>query len=133
MPVVLLGNEHLWKLSFCRLEFINILEKMLVVTKLQLIEVYLVQDAKIAFFNLHYMNCIGITNILSFPMDDSTFAGSIVLSVDAVCREALLYHQPIDAYCLSLLSHGIAHIAGYSHGVEMDEFCKTMLTPFNLS
>lgn len=133
MAVILLGNEHIWKLPFCRLEFVAILEKMLSFAKLQTIEVYLVSDTTIAFFNLHYMNCLGITNVLSFPMDDENFAGSIILSVDAVCRESLLYHQPILDYCLSLLSHGIAHIAGYTHGVEMDKFCSNLLLPFKLA
>lgn len=128
MTITLLGTEHCWKLPFCRSQLFSIVEKMSQIAGLKAVELYLVQDTTMSLFNFKYMSCHGITNILSFPMDDSLFAGSIVLSVDTFNREALLYRQDISIYCLSLLAHGIGHLSGYEHSHEMNVFCEKILT-----
>ncbi len=85
------------------------------------------------------MGCPGPTNVLSFPLEEElaeasapdgpqTFQlGSLVLSVDAVRREAGLYGQDPREHCLRLLAHGLGHLAGYDHGPEMDTLCAAML------
>lgn len=87
-------------------------------------ELRLVRDAEIAELNETYLGCSGPTNVLSFPAEpDETnpdFIGSIVLSVDAVLREADLYDQKPEEHLLRLLTHALLHLSGLDHGPEME-------------
>lgn len=127
MSVTILGIELCWELPFGRLAFSSKVNQMVLAAGLSSIEVYLVHDATMTIYNAKYMDCYGVTNILSFPMEDPHFSGSIILSVDTAKRESFLYQQSFDIYCLSLLSHGVGHLAGYEHSSEMDNFCKMLL------
>lgn len=116
------------------------------------LELLLVCDAEMTQINHQQMDCLGPTNILSFPAQqfcnealcstqhcvkdsantfpstaDSFFIGSLVLDVHQLCREALLYGQNLQEHCLRLLAHGLAHLAGYDHSAEMDELCTEMV------
>lgn len=88
-------------------------------------ELQLVDDGEIALLNKQFMNCVGPTNVLSFPAgeeeggDDDGSLGSLALSVDTLVREAELYGQPPVAHLARLLAHGILHLAGYDHGDAM--------------
>ena len=53
--------------------------------------------------------------------DSPLILGSLLLSVDTLRREAFLYGQDETEHCVRLLAHGLAHIAGYDHGPEMDD------------
>ena len=53
--------------------------------------------------------------------------GSIVLSADAVLREAFLYGQPIREHFIRLLTHALLHLAGYEHGQAMDDLTEHVL------
>ncbi len=90
-----------------------------------LVELCLVRDADSAALNARWLDCTGPTNVLAFP-GDGPVRGSLVLSVDAVRREALLYGRDETEHCLRLLAHGLAHLAGYDHGPEMDRLCERM-------
>ncbi len=89
------------------------------------VELCLVRDAGSAALNERWLGCTGPTNVLAFPGDEPAI-GSLVLSVDAVHREALLYGRDEADHCLRLLAHGLAHLAGYDHGPEMDRLCDGM-------
>ena len=127
------GGNLCWRLPFCRTELRQALEVMLHAadageTELDLV---LVRDGAMAVCNRTYMQCHGPTNVLSFPMDEElgkeTELGSLVLSVDTLHRECLLYGQDPREHCLRLLAHGLGHLAGYDHGPEMDNLCGMML------
>ncbi len=106
------------------------------------VEIKLVGDKEIARFNQEFMGCPGPTNILSFPADqppgngnDSEpgvqdtdmdgYLGELVLSVDALAREADLYGQLPVEHLGRLLAHGMLHLAGYDHGGEMDALTES--------
>lgn len=137
----LAGAGLCWRLPLCREELRQALAVMLEAVdggpaELDLV---LVRDAAMAACNARYMGCPGPTNVLSFPLEEElaeasapdgpqTFQlGSLVLSVDAVRREAGLYGQDPREHCLRLLAHGLGHLAGYDHGPEMDALCAAML------
>ena len=87
-------------------------------------ELNLVGDEEIAGLNKKFLGRVGPTNVLSFPEQDSAAPqklGLVVLSVDALTREARLYGQQPRAYLVRLLCHGLLHLAGLGHGPEMDE------------
>ncbi len=90
------------------------------------LELQLTGDREIAELNLRFLGLVGPTNVLSFPAEDEegTFLGSIVVSMEAVEREAHLYGQPQGAHFLRLLAHSILHLAGYEHGPLMDELTE---------
>ena len=96
------------------------------------LELVLARDEDVAELNSLHMGCAGPTNVLSFPNGPEESGevrdlGSLVLSVDAVRREALLYGQAPREHCLRLLAHGLAHLIGLDHGEEMDSLCRLML------
>ena len=91
------------------------------------LEIKLVDDREIARLNKEFMGCTGPTNVLSFPAKDEgeeghgddAYLGELALSVEAVSREADLYHQPPVLHLARLLTHGILHLAGHDHGDVM--------------
>ncbi len=83
------------------------------------IDLYLVNDKYIASANKEYLGCPGPTNILSFP-GDSTVPGILLLSLDTFFRELKLFGQKQNDHLLFLLCHGLLHLVGFDHGMEMD-------------
>lgn len=85
----------------------------------------IVNDAAIAEVNEEFLGCVGPTNVLSFPfsetpdLEQNSFLGEIVLSVDTLARETRLYGQQPEEHTVRLLAHAMLHLAGYDHGPEM--------------
>lgn len=86
------------------------------------VDLYLVTDAAMAGANTRHLGCVGPTNVLSFP-GASGMAGTLLLSLDTLGRECLLYGQQPVEHLLRLLAHGMGHLAGLDHGPEMDALC----------
>lgn len=86
------------------------------------IDLHLVTDAAMAHANAKHLGCTGPTNVLSFP-GASGMAGTLLLALDTLDRECLLYGQEGVEHLLRLLAHGVAHLAGLDHGPEMDALC----------
>lgn len=113
-------------LPFSRRELADILSRMIRRDPgdgLRGVELILVDDARQARLNREFLGRRGPTNILSFPDGDG---GSLSLAVPTFRRECLLYGQDEGEYLLRLLAHGLAHLRGYEHGAEMDEFCALL-------
>lgn len=88
------------------------------------LELALVTQAEMSVLNMRHMGCPGPTNILSFPSPAwAEGPGELAMCPDMLSLESLLYRQPLPAYTLRMLAHGMAHLAGYDHGPEMDEAC----------
>lgn len=83
------------------------------------VELYLVPDAEISLANQQFMQVAGPTNILSFP-GGSDLPGTLLLSLDTLQRECLIYGQDVQEHCLRLIAHGMAHLAQLEHGPEHD-------------
>lgn len=88
------------------------------------IDLYLVDDHMQAKLNYKYLSCMGPTNIISFPLGKT---GILSLSLDTFQRECLLYGQEPTEHFLRLLAHGIGHLAGYDHGIEMESLCDSCI------
>lgn len=94
------------------------------------LELQLVNDAAIARLNSEFMGCQGATNVLTFP-GATGLPGSIVISLDCLARECLLYSQEPKLHFLRLLSHGFGHLAGLDHGSQMqaiEDACFALAT-----
>jgi probable rRNA maturation factor len=85
------------------------------------LEIELTGDREIARLNASFLGCVGPTNVLSFEDEDpeEDRLGHIVLSVEALQREAILYGQDRQEHFLRLLTHGLLHVAGFEHGEPM--------------
>jgi probable rRNA maturation factor len=93
------------------------------------VELVFVRDAEIANLNRQYLDRRGPTNCLAFPdarRSGAFLGGSLLVSLDTLHRECLLYGQPLAAHLRRLLAHGLAHLAGFDHGEAMDALCATL-------
>ena len=86
------------------------------------VELHLVDDAAVSAANRRFMRCMGPTNVLSFPGGED-LPGILLLSLDTLMRECLLYGQEPAGHALRLLAHGMGHLAGVDHGPAMDRAC----------
>lgn len=86
------------------------------------VDLYLITDARMARANGRHLGCTGPTNVLSFP-GACGMAGTLLLSLDTLERECLLYGQEPVEHLLRLLAHGLGHLAGLDHGPEMEALC----------
>ena len=92
------------------------------------LEARIIGDGSMEALNIRWMGIPGPTNILSFPAENENDSlGSLVLSAHACQREARLYGQDPQNYCLRLLAHGLAHLLGLDHGPHMNAACETAL------
>lgn len=93
------------------------------------VELVLVRDAEIANLNQRHLHRQGPTNCLAFPDVDRPgifLGGSLCISLDTLYRECLLYGQAPSTHLCHLLAHGLAHLAGFNHGEEMEAMCVKM-------
>ena len=102
------------------------------------VELYLLDDASVAKANAAHLGCTGPTNILSFPGGGGFFGvpgvpgapnvpgapGALLLSLDTLQRECLLYGQDPAEHLVRLLAHGMGHLRGLDHGPAMDALCE---------
>lgn len=114
-PFVLFSTREISGLGWLLLEVLGLSHAGL--------EIELTGDMEIARLNESFLGCVGPTNVLSFESDDpaGSCLGHIVLSVEAVEREARLYGQDRREHFLRLLTHGLLHVAGFEHGEAMHE------------
>nr|WP_092153373.1 rRNA maturation RNase YbeY [Desulfovibrio legallii] len=86
------------------------------------VDLHILDDAGISAANRRFLGCVGPTNVLSFP-GDAAMPGALLLSLDTLRRECLLYGQEPVEHCLRLLAHGMGHLCGLDHGPLMDALC----------
>lgn len=70
-------------------------------------------------------------NILSFPLD--THEGEIFISLEQARREARKYSHTYQEHITYLFIHGLAHLAGYTHGTKMEKFEKKFRARFSVA
>jgi len=121
------SNQDFCLFPFCRNELQIIARELLSFFELSSgPEIKLTDDKEIAEFNANFLSLPGPTNVLSFPpaVPDSNSLGSIIISGEALFREAFLYFQNPGEHMIRLLSHGILHLADYPHGEKMDDLTE---------
>ncbi len=117
-----------WQCPFSRRELEAVLDAMRRACGLDwlCVELMLTDDAAISMINAENLGVAGPTNILSFPpaLCPGTVSepgrASLVLSLDTLERECLLYGQDAAEHTVRLLAHGMAHLGGLDHGPALD-------------
>ncbi len=114
-------------------EMLHMSEQLLKVLKIEGFDydLKITDDSAIAEVNQEFLGCVGPTNVLSFPFSETPdiaenkYLGEIVLSVDTLARETVLYGQAPEEHLVRLLAHALLHLAGYDHGQEMYSLTDT--------
>ena len=81
------------------------------------LSILLVDDQEISHLNSHYRKRRGPTNVLSFPINESSLneLGDIVISIDTAQREAKAKGVTLHYHLTWLITHGLLHLLGYDH------------------
>ena len=120
------SNEASWRAYKQYLE--PILVKTLMLTqqeKVVSVNVVLVDDESIHHYNQEFRSIDRPTDVLSFPdgsVEDGIFnMGDIIISVDAIRRQAKDYGHSLKREFCFLVAHGFLHLLGYDHHTEPEE------------
>lgn len=122
MEVLISNNQSLLKLDLDLIKEIA-QEIMMFEASPEKAELSLVfcDDDFIQKLNKDYRGKNEPTDVLSFPMDEESFAsevrmlGDVVVSTETACRQAeTIKHEPF-LEIVFLLIHGILHLHGYEH------------------
>jgi probable rRNA maturation factor len=92
------------------------------------IAVRLTTDAEVHILNKHYRDKDQATNILSFPMFESSeiagiadgrdplvIFGDLALAKETCTKEAQAKGVPLESHVTHLIVHGVLHLLGYDH------------------
>ena len=84
-------------------------------------------DKEIKGLNNQYRKKNKSTNVLSFAQNahfkkkQPRLLGDLVISIETVKKEAIKNKISTNKRLSQLLTHGILHLIGYNHSIEMDE------------
>lgn len=81
-----------------------------------------VNNRQIRMYNRDYRKNDAPTNVLAFPMQEGIGSGlhpecigDVMISLETVEKEALLYERSMQEHLLIMLIHGLLHLLGYDH------------------
>jgi len=86
------------------------------------LSILVVDDSEIETINKEYLNRLGPTNVIAFPMRKGDFSeinpqllGDVVISIETAQREGMQSGISTEERFTQLLVHGILHLFGYDH------------------
>lgn len=82
------------------------------------ISIVLGDDELLKRLNKEYRGINKPTDVLSFSYDEDNFIGEVIISIDAVCRQAEEYNHSFEKELSILLIHGVLHTLGYDHSEQ---------------
>ena len=93
------------------------------------LSIVIVADKKSQNLNKKFRNKDYPTNVLSFPLDDST--GEIFLNLKKASLEAIDFEMKTKEFQYYLLIHSMLHLKGFDHGDEMERLEKKIFNKFS--
>lgn len=85
------------------------------------ISLLITNDETIHQLNKEYRQKDKPTDVLSFPLDDDTMLGDIVISLDTAKRQAEEREINLDRETAFLFIHGLLHLLGYDHETSIED------------
>ena len=86
------------------------------------LSILIVDNSRIGELNEKYLNRVGPTNVIAFPMQEGRFSsisphllGDVVISVEIAAKEGKSFGISLEERFIQLLVHGILHLLGYDH------------------
>lgn len=89
-----------------------------------------VGDTESRKFNSTYRQKDYPTNILSFPLSETS--GEIFINLKKVRIDAPLFEKNYSEFLLQIVIHGMVHLRGLEHGLEMDKLEAKYWKKFNI-
>ncbi len=109
------------------------------------LSILIVDDSQIAHLNEQYLNRIGPTNVIAFPMQEGRFSslspqllGDVVISAETAEKEGQLAGINSESRFIELLIHGVLHLFGYDHendpkdALKMEEKSRELFRSISL-
>jgi probable rRNA maturation factor len=90
------------------------------------LSIALVDDEAIAAINEQYLQHLGPTDVISFPLfdpadcDPEPILGEVIVSLETACREAPSFKREARDEALLYLVHGMLHLLGYDDHEDQD-------------
>jgi len=72
-------------------------------------------NERIRELNAEYRSIDRPTDVLSFPMDDESMLGDVVISLEKAAEQAARFGVTTEEETGRLLAHGVLHLLGYDH------------------
>jgi len=82
------------------------------------VSLVLIGDAKSRTLNHTYRNKDYATNVLAFPLSETS--GEIFLNLRKAEREAKKFNHTVREHIIFLFIHGLLHLKGFTHGSRME-------------
>lgn len=95
------------------------------------LNLYFVGDKKIKEINKKFRKKDYVTDILSFPFTEDNF-GEIYICLNKAAKKAKEFDTKNDDYLNYLFVHGMIHLKGFDHGLEMDKLEKKYTKKLNI-
>lgn len=90
-----------------------------------------VNNRQIRGYNRDYRKHDAPTNVLAFPIQEGIGSGlhpecigDVMISLETVQKEALLYERSMREHLLIILIHGLLHLLGYDHEGSASEAAR---------
>jgi len=84
------------------------------------IHILLVGDKRIRHYNQRYLKHDCVTDVISFPIQESGVLGDVLISVPQANRQAREQGHSLKKELMILIIHGVLHILGYDHQRKSD-------------
>ena len=87
--------------------------------------VVFINNEKMTELNEKYKNRKGPTDVLSFNISDDAsdiIEGEVYVSLEKAKKQSTEYNVPYEEEIIRLVTHGLLHLAGWTHDNENDYF-----------
>ncbi len=74
-----------------------------------------VSDGRIRQLNRRYRGKNAPTDVLSFPANEASYLGDVVIALGVARRQASVAGHPLATELRVLALHGLLHLLGYDH------------------
>jgi probable rRNA maturation factor len=82
------------------------------------VSLVITNDLEIQSLNCYWRQKDRSTDVLSWPQEDSTILGDVMISMETASKQALERGWTLDEECALLLVHGILHLLGHEDDTE---------------
>ena len=115
-------------LGFNIQEFVPKIEAQFVALNISRVNVVFISEKEIQDLNREYRKKDSVTDVLSFNIDSKELLGEIYICPQYV--KTNFEGEQFQEEILRLIIHGILHLTGYDHEVELNEETKDKIEMF---